>query len=88
LSDEIRLTILCALPKKSGLKPGDVRIMTNMILNTMRRNNFISSKDYNSMQITIKDKSLRAKYYERSFRMLKMVDVNKHRTIPEDNREE
>lgn len=88
LSDEIRLTILCALPKKSGLKPEDVRIMTNMILSTMRRNSFISSEDYHNMQIPMLDKSARIKYYERSWKMLSLVDVNKYRTIPENNREE
>lgn len=88
LSDEIRLAILCALPKKSGLKPEDIKIMTNMILSAMRRNNFITNKDYYNMQIPMPDKSARAKYYERSWKMLSLIDVNKYRTIPEDNREE
>lgn len=62
--------------------------MTNMILSAMRRNNFITNKDYYNMQIPMPDKSARAKYYERSWKMLSLIDVNKYRTIPEDNREE
>ena len=39
-------------------------------------------------KLNMPDESARAKYYERSWKMLSLIDVNKHRTIPEDNREE
>jgi hypothetical protein len=87
LADQIKATLIAALPEGSNLEEKDINLMTNMVLTTLKRNRFITEEEHSELQIPNTDKSILLDLYGELWKLLLPENLIENVPLDTSNRE-
>ena len=86
LADQIRATLIAALPENTELEEEDINMMTNLILSTLSRNKLITEEQCLTMQIPSPDKVIRLDLHGELWKLLVQQDPTLNIPLSGSNR--
>ena len=87
LTDQIKATLIAALPEGSNLEEKDINLMTNMVLTTLKRNRFITEEEHSELQIPNTDKFILLDLYGELWKLLLPENLIENVPLDTSNRE-